>query len=127
MIIGVAADELLLNKKNKELIESYSIRSGYVRDFLQRLHGFDGIELDIFELTDPVGKAGTVEDIDGIILTRETVKGGEMINEQRKDKGLKELPMTFIDLMFADKSGADTTEYSGKISSSMIRQHIKDK
>ena len=107
MIIGIAADKLLQKKANKELIENYASRSGYVREFLQRLRGVDGYELDIFELTDPVGKAGTVEDIDGIILTQETIRGGAMINTQRKEQDFKELPMTFIDLMFGD---ADTTD-----------------
>ena len=74
MIIGVTCDAMLSNKKFKEAMMPIKERMESVRDFMIRLRG-DSIELDIFELTDPIGKAGT-EKCDACILTKEVEKGG---------------------------------------------------
>jgi phosphopantetheine adenylyltransferase len=45
-----------------------------VKDFLKRLNPH--IKVDVFELVDPVGEAGTDQQIEACILTREVEKGG---------------------------------------------------
>ena len=41
------------------------------------------IQVDIFELNDPVGSAGSDATLEACILTREVEKGGLMINQAR--------------------------------------------
>ena len=52
----------------------------------------------MFELSDPAGRAAT-DELDACILTRETEKGGEIINSKRKENGLNELALVFVDIV----------------------------
>ena len=57
------------------------------------------MELDIFALSDPAGKAATDPDLNACILTRETEKGGIIINNKRKENGLNELEQVFASIV----------------------------
>jgi phosphopantetheine adenylyltransferase len=64
------------------LIEDYDTRRRSVIEFVNRLN--PNIKIDTFELSDPVGQAGTDPNLEACILTREVEKGGQMINEARR-------------------------------------------
>ena len=91
---------------------------------MERLLGKDKVELDLFELTDPAGKSATDADLDACILTRESEKGGLWMNNARKQNHLKELPFVFVDMIMVSESQSGTPEFSNKMSSSLIRNHI---
>ena len=83
MVIGVTSDALLKKKKYAEYLEDYDRRCKNVTEFLYRLFG-NTCEIDIFALCDPAGKAATDDKLNACILTRETEKGGAMINAKRR-------------------------------------------
>ena len=58
------------------------------------------LELDIFELADVAGKAATDQEVEACILTKETAKGGELINQIRVKNGLKGVTPVYIDLIY---------------------------
>ena len=74
--IGIAHDDLLKNKSLKEFIQSYSIREKSVKNYLDSISK-NQLEIDIQPIQDPVGPAGTIVDLDAIVLSEETVSGGE--------------------------------------------------
>lgn len=76
--LGVTSDALLVNKKHLSLIENFETRKREAVNFLVQLN--PAVKIEVFELNDPIGIAGTSTDIDACILTRETEKGGVMIN-----------------------------------------------
>ena len=41
------------------------------------------LQVEYFELQDPLGIAATMEDLQACVLTRETARGGQMINDAR--------------------------------------------
>jgi pantetheine-phosphate adenylyltransferase len=79
LLIGVTGDALLKKKQYAELIEPFEERKHSVINFLKLFAPY--LEVDIFELNDPVGRAGTDLEIEAVVLTREVEKGGKMIND----------------------------------------------
>lgn len=57
------------------MLQTYLKRIENVKAFLKRVRG-EGVEFDAFELKDTVGLSGTDKDLNAIILTHETKKGG---------------------------------------------------
>lgn len=66
---------LLIHKSNLNLLESLSVRTANVKTFLSLLN--PRLELDLVPLNDVLGPTGTEEDIQGLVVSRESVAGGE--------------------------------------------------
>jgi len=47
--------------------------------------------LQIDRITDPIGPSGTDEDLQCIVVSKETEKGGQFVNQARLKNGLNEL------------------------------------
>mmetsp|Transcript_3772 Transcript_3772/g.6438 ORF Transcript_3772/g.6438 Transcript_3772/m.6438 type:complete len:162 (+) Transcript_3772:716-1201(+) len=125
MLIGVTSDILLKKKVYADIIEPFEQRCSKVRSFLRRLKSRGDFTLDIFELNDPAGRAATDSELEACILTREVQKGGEITNQKRQEKGLSSLPLVFADMIMAKESEEATQiNFSNKISSTIIREHI---
>ena len=57
ILIGVTSEKLLAKKAYAAYLESFEVRKHRVYEFVNRLN--PAIKIDIFELCDPVGEAGT--------------------------------------------------------------------
>lgn len=57
------------------------------------------VEMDVVEIHDPLGPTGWDPDIQGLVVSRETLSGGEMVNRHRREKGLSELELFVIDVI----------------------------
>ena len=122
--LGVTSDTLLTKKAYASQIESFETRIGHVKDFLQRLNPH--LEVRFFELQDPIGIAADLPELEACVLTKETAKGGQMINDARAEKGMKPLNLVYADMiMTADPSSPrgnqEVTAFSNKMSSTLIR------
>lgn len=93
-----------------------------MEEFLFKLN--PKVHVDIFELSDPVGLAGTDPTLDACILTREVEKGGAMVNEARRNNGLKELDLVFVEMILAEEDANNDNKFSNKTSSSLIRAYL---
>ena len=110
LIIGITADALLASKSHADLVESYDHRAGAVTDFLSRhnaLRGRAPVELDPVRISDVYGPTGYDPNIDALVLSRETVAGGDAINKLRGEKGLRELDVFVIDVIASMLDGAE--------------------
>lgn len=86
------------------------------------------IIVDIFPLSDPVGKAVHDTEIEACILTREVEKGGQMVNDARKENGLSELDLVFVNMILVEENNDDhENKFSNKTSSTYIREYIAKK
>jgi len=56
-------------------------------------------------------------------LTPEVAKGGDMINNQRKDNGLEPIELVFVDMVKVEDTANDA-KFSNKMSSTLIRQKM---
>ena len=96
---GVTSDSLLTKKAYAHLIEPYEVRKRAVEVFLRRVS--PSLKVEFFELKDSSGIAATMEDLDACVLTRETEKGGRIINQTRQANGLKPLELVFVDMIMS--------------------------
>ncbi|VVT56351.1 uncharacterized protein SAPINGB_P004995 [Magnusiomyces paraingens] len=129
LIAGITGSELLVNKKYAEVLESYLVRRSHVEEFLAYV--FPQLEVETIMLHDPAGPTVLVENIDALVVSRETFKGGLQINKTRLDKGWK--PLIVYDIgMLGCVEGNEQNNYMDKLSSTDIRRleferlHISD-
>jgi phosphopantetheine adenylyltransferase len=59
-------------------------------------------------------------------LTRETEKGGIMINNKRAENKLPPMNMVFVDMVLANVNEKGEGQYSNKVSSTNIRKFIAE-
>ncbi|TKA81176.1 hypothetical protein B0A55_02628 [Friedmanniomyces simplex] len=153
--IGITGDQLLVNKKHAEVLESWSDRQEAVRAFLDSILNFapsppsittrdnagpNGKSVDLHypnnltvkctEIQDPFGPTITDEQISALIISGETRSGGNAVNDKRKEKGWRELEVFEVDVLDAEEEleGAEAKEgFGGKLSSTAIREKLARK
>ena len=121
--IGVTTAELLKKKSYNLFIEDFELRKERVADFVATVA--PKVKAELFSLENPVGPAGTDEQLEALILTREVEKGGVMVNEAREKNGLPPLHCYFVDMVLVEEG--ESQKFSNKTSSSYIRQYLAEK
>lgn len=118
LIVGVTDDSMVKNKVLWELIKPVEERINNLRSYLMSLKVPD-IVYDIVPISDPFGPSIEDASISCIVVSQETVRGGEKINQIRKEKGMEELKIVTIALVPEEKKESEREE--DKISSSSAR------
>lgn len=121
LIVGITDQELLEKKDFKELLQSYDYRVHTVLKFLNRVK--PGLEIDPQPIRDICGPTGYIEDIDSLIVSRETVSGGEFVNRTRKEKGMRQLEVHVINVI----GGEAEDGFKNKLSSTQLRKEQFEK
>ncbi|NWT23917.1 COASY synthase, partial [Cardinalis cardinalis] len=102
-----------------ELIEPYELRAAKLREFLEDVK--PSLCYDIVPLADPFGPSVTDPDLQCLVVSEETHRGGEAVNKKRLENGLPELALYEIQLMKDPEHSQNEEE---KISSSSLRQRL---
>ncbi|KAM6951236.1 bifunctional coenzyme A synthase [Aplochiton taeniatus] len=118
-LIGVCDHDLLKRKVLKELIEPYAFRVQRLREFLNDVK--PSLQYDIVPLVDPFGPSVSDSELQCIVVSEETRKGGEAVNKKRLENGLPCLVLHEIQLL-KDAHHSETEEE--KISSSSLRSRL---
>ncbi|XP_075027806.1 bifunctional coenzyme A synthase isoform X3 [Calonectris borealis] len=119
LLAGVADGDLLRHKVLAELIEPYELRVAKLREFLEDVK--PSLRYDIVPLVDPYGPSVTDPDLQCLVVSEETRRGGEAVNKRRLENGLPELALYEI-LLMKDPDHSQNEEE--KISSSSLRQRL---
>lgn len=117
LTVGITDTPMLETKKLWELIEPCSVRMENVRNFLEEIE--PSLEYHIVPINDMFGPTKDDPTFQMIVVSSETVRGGDKINEVRRANGLKPLQVHSVDLLEEDNKHDDDEE--DKISSSNIR------
>ncbi|XP_015789356.1 bifunctional coenzyme A synthase [Tetranychus urticae] len=117
MTIGVTDVNMIKKKVLWELIKPLEERIDDVRQFLTDV--CDSIEYKIVGITDPFGPAIVDPELSCIVVSEETLKGGEKINTIREEKGMKRLEIVSIGLV--KDEAHESAHEEDKISSSSLR------
>ncbi|KAG9350139.1 hypothetical protein JZ751_026492 [Albula glossodonta] len=118
-VIGLCDTELLKNKVLKELIEPYALRLERLEEFLQDIK--PSLQYEIVPLSEPFGPSITDSDLQCIVVSEETRKGGEAVNKKRLENGLSELVLYEIQVI---KDAHHSEMEEEKISSSSLRSRL---
>lgn len=136
IIVGVMADHLLSSKVNVNLIEPLQRRISAIEAFLIRRGGrirtkqpdqtqSSVIEIDVVEITDPFGPTAWDEDIQALVVSRETFGGGEAVNKRREEKDLPGLELFVIDVIASTLQNDDnmkTLDLSGEMDEKKLKE-----
>ena len=117
VLVGVTDAPMLVNKTGAEVIEPLDLRNAMVTDFLTSVK--PQLVVDSVGISDPFGPSIVEKSLSCIVVSQETLKGGQAVNKRRVQNGLDELAVVVIGLVEADEAQADA---SGKLSSSGLRR-----
>ncbi|NVM55618.1 MAG: pantetheine-phosphate adenylyltransferase [Candidatus Helarchaeota archaeon] len=116
VLVALTTESMLQRKEVKGKIPPYEIRKHNLEQFLNG-EGYQG-RYKIIPLEDPYGVAITLREQEGIVVSEDTVKGAEQINQIRQKKGMKPLEIVTIKLIHAQDGNP--------ISSTRIRKNEID-
>lgn len=116
LIVGVTGFELLKNKKYLEYMESYEKRVDNVKSFLR--HVRPSLIPDVYEINDICGPTAKIEDIDALVVSLESSKGADYVNNQRSKLGWKSLEVYTIGVV----GSSNSTDFEHKLSSTNYRK-----
>ncbi|XP_055315780.1 bifunctional coenzyme A synthase [Sitodiplosis mosellana] len=97
VVVGVTDADMIKTKLLRELILPVETRIRDVRNFLQAID--NTLTYEVVPIEDPFGPTKTDPNLDIIIVSAETFRGGEKVNELRKAANLRELQIHCIDLI----------------------------
>eukprot|EP00180_Rhodochaete_pulchella_P003489 Plantae.Rhodophyta-Rhodochaete_pulchella.ctg6000.p1 GENE.Plantae.Rhodophyta-Rhodochaete_pulchella.ctg6000~~Plantae.Rhodophyta-Rhodochaete_pulchella.ctg6000.p1 ORF type:complete len:289 (+),score=29.56 Plantae.Rhodophyta-Rhodochaete_pulchella.ctg6000:922-1788(+) len=113
--VGLTGDSLLEGKAMGRMIETWKDRRRAVERFVKRATK-NKVKPACVELKDPSGPAATEANIQGLVVSTETINGGRVVNEERVRNGLAPLHIVVVDLVTG--SGATPGD---KLSSTQLR------
>ncbi|KAJ2902818.1 hypothetical protein MKZ38_000099 [Zalerion maritima] len=147
-VIGITGDQLLVNKKFADQVQSWQQRTENVLDFLATLlelslDGFEAVKIprvtgnstrvefrngtvviDCVEITDVYGPTVTDPEITALVVSGETKAGGDDVLKKRRENGLGPMELFTVDVL--DSNGLVTEGksegFESKISSTTIRR-----
>ncbi|KTW26382.1 hypothetical protein T552_02864 [Pneumocystis carinii B80] len=122
VVCGVTDKILLKNKRFSDWIEPIEARIESVRRFFYLINRT--IFLSVTPIYDIYGVTVVDERVGAIVVSEETIRGGEMINEERKARGMKELDIFCINIIVEEEVVIGGESISIKISSTNIREEI---
>ncbi|ODN00347.1 Bifunctional coenzyme A synthase [Orchesella cincta] len=117
IVVGVTDDDMVKKKTLYELIEPCVKRQERVTTFLQDLAPH--ISSRVVPISDPFGPTITEKDMDLLVVSAETIAGGQKINQIRKERDMPQLEVHAINV-YADPKKMNAIE-EDKISSSSQR------
>lgn len=122
LIVGVTGPELLKNKKYKEYMESYEKRVSNVKSLLKAVR--PNLHPDIYEINDVCGPTAKIEKIDALVVSLESAKGADYVNNVRSDLGWNMLSVYTIGVV----GSSDSETFETKLSSTEFRKrkYLKD-
>jgi cytidyltransferase-like protein len=117
VVIGITTDKFASAMKKSHDIDPYNVRLGEVGKYLQKKGLLE--RAVFFPLDDPYGPAINDGGIEGILVSEETEKGAEAINQIRVKNGKRPLLIFVMKMVLAD---------DGKpISSTRVRRQEVDR
>jgi len=112
VVVGISTGPMLANKEYAHLIQPLDVRRQAVEIFIKSVK--PELKVETEPITDPYGPSIVDPALEAIVVSKETIKGGEAVNKKRAERGLSQLQVEVVDLVLEHGN-------SEKISSTMLR------
>uniref|UniRef100_T1J8H0 Cytidyltransferase-like domain-containing protein n=1 Tax=Strigamia maritima TaxID=126957 RepID=T1J8H0_STRMM len=122
LTVGVTNETMIQRKVLRELILPTELRIRDVEEFIDDVK--PNVDHFVTPISDPFGPSIVDPELDCIVVSEETIKGGLLVNEERTKKELKVLDYCMVNLVFDAHHGAHEEL---KISSSSQRIRLLGK
>ncbi|KAH8242439.1 hypothetical protein KR032_006522, partial [Drosophila birchii] len=116
LVVGVTTSAMTKGKTLPDLILPVEERIARLREFLTDIDST--LQYEIVPIDDPFGPTQVDPDLDMIVVSAETLRGGQKVNEIRQAKNLGQLEIFVIDIV---ESNVHDGIHETKVSSSNTR------